>query len=390
MNRTWQNLVAVMRRELRIMRNRPVYLLGSVVTVAVCAVFFLTFFQKGLPSDLPIAVVDQDHTYVSRAFARHLDASQLGKVIKYETFEQAREDLQKGKLTAICVIQKNFFSDVLSFKRPEFDFYLNGLYFVGGALAYKDLLMMINLANGAVHREILRAKGYKESDIRNLLQPIKVEEHQIGNQYTNYGFYLTNVFLPGILEMCVIIIIIYSLGAELKYGTSRHLLKTSGNSIVNAILGKMIVYTVLFSVIGLILILLLYDWMHFPIAGSIWNMFLAILLLVLASEAIGVLIIGALPIPRLALSVGALYSVLGFSLAGFTLPIEVMPPYIQGLASAYPLRHYYLFYCQEVVFGAGFIGWWPQVIHLLIFQFLPLPVLYRLKKVYVLQNFPKN
>ena len=30
----------------------------------------------------------------------------------------------------------------------------------------------------------------------------------------------------GVLEMAVIIILIYSLGAELKYGTSRHLLKT--------------------------------------------------------------------------------------------------------------------------------------------------------------------
>lgn len=77
----WHNIGAVARRELRIMRNRPIYLLGSVVTVAFCAIFFLTFLKQGLPHDLPIGVVDMDNSSLSRNFARQLDATQLGKVI---------------------------------------------------------------------------------------------------------------------------------------------------------------------------------------------------------------------------------------------------------------------------------------------------------------------
>ncbi len=159
---------------------------------------------------------------------------------------------------------------------------------------------------------------------------------------------------------------------------------------LDALLGKLLTYTVLFSAIGLILIILLYHWMHFPIAGSIWNMFLAIVLLVLASEAIAIFIIGCLPVPRLALSVGALYSVLGFTLAGFTLPVEALPPFVQGLSAAFPLRHYYLFYCQEVIFGAGFAGWWKEVVWMLCFLFVPLAGLQRLTKAYIYQNFPKD
>ena len=224
----------------------------------------------------------------------------------------------------------------------------------------------------------------------NLIQPVNVDLHQIGNVTTNYSYYLTSVLLPGVLEMIVIIVLIYSLGAELKYGTSRHLLQTSGNSIVSALAGKLLVWTLTFSAIGLILILCLYDWMHFPLAGSIWNMFLGIVLLVFASEAIAIFIIEMLPVPRLALSIGALYSVLGFSLSGFTLPIEAMPPYIQGLAAAFPIRHYYQLYAQEAVFGTGFAGWWPQVVYLLIFLLIPLVGLTRLKKAYIHQNFPKD
>ncbi len=386
----WQRMIAVARRELRIIRQRPIYLLGSVGVVAFCAVFFLTFLRDGLPSDIPIGLVDYDYSSTSRNFSEQLDGTQLGKVVHYESFAAAREDMNRGKISAVCVIPKGMNDDIQSFRQPKITFYINGLYFVSGALAWKDLLTMVNLTNGAVQRQVFRMKGYNDSQIMGMIQPVNIDLHQIGNVTTNYSYYLSSVLLPGVLEMIVIIVLIYSLGAELKFGTSRHLLKTSGNSILDALNGKLLVWTLIFSAIGCTLIMVMYHQLHFPLAGSIWNMFLGILLLVLASEAVAVFIIEMLPIPRLALSIGALYSVLGFSLSGFTLPIEAMPPYIQGLAAAFPLRHYYQFYVQETIFGSGFAGWWQQVVYLLLFFFIPLIGLGRLKKAYILQNFPKD
>lgn len=386
----WQRIIAVARRELRIIRQRPIYLLGSVGVIAFCAIFFLTFLKDGLPSDVPIGLVDYDYSSTSRNFCQQLDATQLGKVVHYDSFAAAREDMNRGKIAAVCVVPVGMNDDIQANRQPKITFYVNGLYFVSGALAWKDLLQMVNLTNGAVQRQAFRARGYNDSQIMGMIRPVDVDVHQIGNVGTNYNYYLSSVLLPGVLEMIVIIVLIYSLGAELKYGTSRHLLQTSGNSIVTALAGKLLVWTLTFSAIGLILILLLFHRLHFPLAGFIWNMFLGIFLMIFASEAIAIFILEMLPVPRLALSIGALYSVLGFSLSGFTLPIEAMPPYIQGLAAAFPLRHYYLFYVQEAIFGAGFAGWWKQVIYLLIFILLPLIGLVRLKKAYIHQNFPKD
>ena len=386
----WQRIIAVARRELRIIRQRPIYLLGSVGVIAFCAIFFLTFLKDGLPSDVPIGLVDYDYSSTSRNFCQQLDATQLGKVVHYDSFAAAREDMNRGKIAAVCVVPVGMNDDIQANRQPKITFYVNGLYFVSGALAWKDLLQMVNLTNGAVQRQAFMARGYNDSQIMGMISPVDVDVHQIGNVGTNYNYYLSSVLLPGVLEMIVIIVLIYSLGAELKYGTSRHLLQTSGNSIVTALAGKLLVWTLTFSAIGLILILLLFHRLHFPLAGSIWNMFLGIFLMIFASEAIAIFILEMLPVPRLALSIGALYSVLGFSLSGFTLPIEAMPPYIQGLAAAFPLRHYYLFYVQEAIFGAGFAGWWKQVIYLLIFILLPLIGLVRLKKAYIHQNFPND
>jgi ABC-2 type transport system permease protein len=298
--------------------------------------------------------------------------------------------METGRITSYVVIPEGFNADLQSQRQPHIGYYVNSLYFVGGALAWKDIVTMVNLTGGAVQREVLRMKGLNEREIMAQIQPIVLDQHQIGNPATNYGIYINGVLLPGILEMIVILITIYTLGAELKYGTSRHLLEAAGGSFEKALLGKMIPYAVIFTVLGVGLELVLFHWLQYPLAGSIWWMFLDILLLVSASEALAVFIVGLFPVLRLAISIGAIVSVLGFSLAGFTLPVEVMPPYLQGFSAIFPLRHYYLFHVQETIWGSGFAGWWQEAVHLLLFLFLPPFVMRRLHSAYIKQDYEKD
>lgn len=385
-----RNLLSVIRRELVIIRKRPVYILASVGVLAVNIVFYLTLMQDGLPHDLPIGLVDEDRSSTSRSFARQLDATQLGEVVYYDDFHRAARDMETGKITSFVVIPEGFNADIQAQRQPHIGYYVNSLYFVGGALAYKDILTMVNLTNGAVQRQVLRMKGMNEREIRAQIQPILLDQHQIGNPATNYGVYLNGVILPGVLEMIVILITIYAIGSELKYGTSRHLIKTAGGSFEKALLGKMVPYTVIFTLLGVLLELLLFHWLKYPLKGSLWWMFLDMLLLVMASEALGIFIIGLFPVLRLAISVGAIISVLGFSLAGFSLPVESMPPYIQGFSIIFPLRHYYLFHVQETLWGSGFPGWWQEVVHLMLFLLLPPIFMNRLHKAYLYQDYERN
>ena len=159
----FHNIMAVVRRELRLMRRRPIYLLASLGVMAFCTVFFLTFLKEGMPQKLPIGVVDKDNSSLSRNLVRQLDATQLGEVVSFGSYQEAREALQKGRINAFCMIPEGTYSDVLAGRQPTFTFYVNSLYFVGGALAYKDLLTMVNLFSGAVQREALRATGMNDA-----------------------------------------------------------------------------------------------------------------------------------------------------------------------------------------------------------------------------------
>lgn len=380
----------IIQRELNLWKRRPVYVLAPLAAMLFCGLFFLTFFGQGSVHELPIAVVDNDNSSLTRNFVRQLDATELGKVVRFDDYAQAREAMQDGKVTAICVLPENMYSDVLAGRKPAASFYLNTMYYVGGMMSYKNLLTMFNLSIGAVQRETMRAMGMDEDAIMATIQPILTDIHQIGNPTTDYNAYLSNILLPGLLELLTIIVVAYALGTEMKYNTSRELLDMSSGSMARLLAAKLTPYTVMFSALGCILVTVLYGLMNFPLAGSIWAMMLNIVLMVLASEAFAVCIVALLPVCRLAVCISAFLGILAFSLSGFTVPLEQMPAFFRGMAEMFPLRPYYNFYIQETIFASGFEGWWPEVIHYLIFLLAPLPLLPRLKEAYKYNNYSKD
>lgn len=376
-----------MRREFGIIRRKPVFLLGSVGVMAVCCLFYLTFFKAGLPENLPVGVLDLDNSSLSRNFCRQLDATQMGKVIKYEDFTTARDAMQTGEITSLCVIPQGMSEEVNANRRPVFTYYVNTLYLIGGALSYKNILTMVTLTGGAVQREVLRAKGYSEDAIMGLIQPIVVDEHKIGNATTNYGVYLNNIILPGLLALSIVFVLIYALGSELRYGTSKELMETADGSMAAALIGKLLPYTLIYLVLGLGLDLLLFGVCRYPLNGSILNMMLAMVVFILANEAVAVTLVGLLPTLRYSLSIAALFAILGFSFSGFTFPVEAMPVAFQGVSCLFPLRFYYLLYVQEAMFGVGFAGWWQYIVFMLLFLVGPFCVCGRLKRAWLNQNY---
>lgn len=104
-------------------------------------------------------------------------------------------------------------------------------------------------------------------------------------------------------------------------------------------------------------------------------MLLSGLLLVLASQAVGLFFFGLFGTLRLALSAASLWGVLSFSISGFTFPVMAMHPTLQALSVLFPLRHYFLLYANLALNGYPLIYAWHAVVALLIFMLLPFFVL---------------
>ena len=381
--------IKTFKRELKRIGSRPIYFLGTVGVMFFCYIFFLTFMKEGQPIRMPIAVVDFDNSSLSRQFLRNLDATQQAEIVTHlNSYTEARKEMQKGNIYAFVVIKDNFEAEVMANRRPKMTFYVNDAYLVAGSLLLKDITYMSELTAGAMKQKVLKAKGMEDSRIMGIIQPISLDTHLIGNPWANYGVYLLNVLLPGVLQIMILMLTVFAIGVELKEKTSRLWLRTADNSMFAALMGKLMPYTIIFTILGIIGNMLLYWYMGYPMNSHIGWMFLTTFLYVMAYQAVGTLIIGITPVLRDGVTLAAFYGLLGFTYAGFTFPIEQLPYIAQIFSELFPIRYYFKIYVNQALNGLS-IGYSVDcLIALLAFTVLPLFVYIRLKKAAIYQNYP--
>lgn len=371
----------VMCRECRRMVSRPLYLFCMVIAPLLTYALFTTMMGSGLPTDIPVGVVDQDNTSTSRMVVRNLDAFQQTAVVAhYPDFHAARVALQRGDIYGFFYIPGGTTDKAIGGRQPRVSFYTNNTYLIAGSLLFRDMKTMSELASGAVARETLYAKGYTEAQAMAILQPIIIDTHALNNPWLNYSVYLCNTLLPGVLMLLIFMVTAYSIAVEIKDGTARDLLHSNGDSIYVVLTGKLLPQTIVFFIMAIAYNVYLYGYLHFPCNSGIGPMLLASFLFVLASQAMGIFMVGVFPTLRLSLSFASLWGVISFSISGFTFPVMAMHPMLQALTNLFPLRHYFLIYVDQALNGYAMIYSWRSYVALLLFVLLPFLIIRRLKK----------
>ena len=382
-------ILNVMLRERDIMSSRPIYLYGTVLVLAFCAIFFVSLMYQGLPQRVPVGVVDNDDSYLSRTAIKQIEAMQGIEIAKrYNSYHEARLDMQRGKIYGFIEFPQDLYVNTVNGLRPTVPVYYTEAYMIPGTLAYRNFLQIANVLNAGVRRTTMRAKGVPEADIMPSLQPITIDTHSICNPWTSYSIYLISIIWPGILSLCIIVMTVFTIGFELKQKTTPYLLEKAGGSIVNALIGKLLPYFLIYLLMGLSFVILAYKIFGFPLLGPAWVMIINITMLILASHAVGLFFIGLFPVLRDALSAASLYSVVALSMCGMTFPVEMMIPPMQGFAQLFPLRQYYLIYVKWAMLDSGVGNVWVNMLGMCIFFFLPFLILKRLKEAMVNLNYP--
>ena len=382
-------ILNVMLRERDIMSSRPLYLYGTVLVLAFCAIFFVSLMYQGLPQRVPVGVVDNDNSYLSRTAIKQIEAMQGIEIARrYNSYHEARLDMQRGKIYGFIEFPQDLYVNTVNGLRPTVPVYYTEAYMIPGTLAYRNFLQIANVLNAGVRRTTMRAKGVPEADIMPSLQPITIDTHSICNPWTSYSIYLISIIWPGILSLCIIVMTVFTIGFELKQKTTPDLLEKAGGSIVNALIGKLLPYFLIYLLMGLSFVILAYKIFGFPLLGPAWVMIINITMLILASHAVGLFFIGLFPVLRDALSAASLYSVIALSMCGMTFPVEMMIPPMQGFAQLFPLRQYYLIYVKWAMLDSGVGNVWINMLGMCIFFFLPFLILKRLKEAMVNLNYP--
>jgi ABC-2 type transport system permease protein len=224
------------------------------------------------------------------------------------------------------------------------------------------------------------ARGQSADEAMAQLQPITVDAYMLSNPWANYSVYLSTTLLPNMLQVFILLLTVYCICIELKQKTSQEWMATAGGSITKALIGKLLPYTITFSLLGIMGNIILFGWLDFPIQTNIFSMLTASVLYVLAYQGWGVLIAGLIQRMSSCITVASLLGALALTLSGLTFPIMAMPSFATGWSHLLPIRHYLVIYTNQALNGFGFANCWTSYLALIFFALLPLTVGKRLKK----------
>jgi len=344
--------------------------------------YFFILLDKGVATDIPIAVFDQDNSTLSRQAARMIDAAPAPKVAYYVSDMLEGERLMKeGKIDAVVHFPKHLERDILSTKQVKVMAYINGANVTKNGLLDKDIRMTMYTFSSGVEIQTLIKKGFSEKQAYDLMMPVYLEKHVLFNPYINYGYYLLPLFLSMMLLIFILMSTIFTIGVELKNGTAGEWLETGGGDIFASYLGKILPYTLIFTILTLFIDTVMFQLLGVPMNGNKGMVLLSSLFFVMAYQSIGVLIIGLLGNLRLGLSIGGGYSVLAFTFCGMTFPAMAMSPVIQTLGYLFPLTFHMNLFVNQAMRGAPELWSLPDLLALLLFMILPLFVLPRLRRM---------
>lgn len=370
------------KREVGKLTERYIYIFAMIVIPISVMLIITSLMSDGLPLHIPTAIVDMDNTVETRAIVRNLQSSQeIDITHKLNTYSEAIEAMRRGEIYGFFVIPHDFTRNAMAGKDAQISYYTNNTFYIPGSLLYKSLKTTSTLTSAAIVRTYLVNAGATDLQVQALLQPVRLQTNALGNPWMNYSIYIANSFVPCALALMIMLVAAFSIATEEKRGTSRQWLQTAGGSMLIALLGKLLPQTLVFSAVGVFMQSYMYGFLHYPLNCNPWVMVLAMVLFVMANQALAVFFCGILNNLRLSLSISSLIGVLSFSVCAFSFPLEQMYGSIAIFSYILPSRYFFLIYVDQALNGIPLYYSKLYFVALLVFLLLPFTVMGRLRKM---------
>ena len=383
-----RNTWAVLQRELVRMTHQPMYLTLMLVLPLLSFAFFALLFNQGVARNIPIAILDEDHTTLSRKVAQMIDDTPTAMVAyDIQDIDEGERLMREGRVMAIVQIPAFFEKCILSNTQTHIENYVSGTNITVNGLLSKDIQTAVTTFSAGIQLQLLTKQGLTERQAMAQLMPVRFDRHVLFNPYINYGYYLAPSFLPMMLLIFVVLTTVFSIGTELKNSTAREWLRTADDSMGAALLGKTLPVTVGMFLLSLAMFVIIFKVVGTPLNGSLAIILTGTLLFIMSYQAISVLIVSLLANLRLSLSIGGGYSVLAFTFSGLTFPIMAMWEPMQWLSRLFPFTYYTDLFVDQMLRGAPVVCSLPDLGWMSLFVVLPLLCLPRLKRVCTEQKF---
>ena len=344
-------LCAARREAERLVSSRYALVLLVVLPLAGIALVAAIFWKR-LPSDLPVAVVDADRSVLSRRLVRMLDATKSMRATgPFATPAEALDEVLSGRAYAVLMIPEHLERDVKRGSAPKVGLHYNALTMIPGSILKRDVKSVVGTLSAGVEIQARRALGEPPDVAAVRFEPVRSLRGALFNPGLDYLAFLVPALVATLLSVFVLVGAVHSLGVELRDGTAGEWL-AAGGSPARAVAGTLLPQTLHFTALGLVATAGEFRLLDIPLRGSPPLVALATVLLVLACQAMGLLIVALAANLRLASSAAAFYAGPAFAFTGISFPTFGMPLAAKAWGALLPLTHYLELLLSQALRGA--------------------------------------
>lgn len=374
-----KRVLAVAQKEWReILRDR-IYLMLAFVMPAV----LMVVYGYGMSQDVEnvtLAIVDEDHTPMSRDYAQHFAASRHFAFQGYlGAAREADALLADGRLRVVIVIPSQFERQLLAGRKAVVQTIVDGSFTTIARTVQAYVNAISGAADAGLKLRVLSARqGLSPARAAALIQPVQLQVRYLYNQEVRSVWAIAPSLIMFTLMLVVPLLTSLSVVREKESGAIYNVY-ASTISRGEFIAGKLLPAIAISAVNAVLLWLIATQYFGAPFKGELALFGLATLLFIVGASGLGLLVSFLVRTQTAAIIVTAvLTTLLAMQFSGLLTPVSSMTGAAYWIAQASPTSYYENVILGTFMKGTGFAVLWPDLLFLAGFGVLTLALAHRL------------
>ncbi|MEM5373016.1 ABC transporter permease [Paraburkholderia azotifigens] len=345
----FRNVARLAQKEIFSLFGDPT-LMALIAFAFTFAVYSVAKGIKAEVSNASVAIVDADHSELSRRLRAAVQAPYFKPPVSVDR-RDIDAALDHGTYIFAIEIPPRFEADVLAGRAPSVQVLVDATAMTQAGLGTTYLQQIFVTETLA----FLRARD-AEAQL-----PARAVVHVLFNPNTESYWFTSTMQIVVNITVLSIILVGAAVIREREHGTIEHLLVMPVRASEIAVAKILANGVVIFVVSLLSLVLVVNQWLHVPLQGSIGLFAISTALYLFSVTALGMWLATLAPaMPQFGLLAVPTYAV-AYLLSGAATPVQSMPIAMQPLVKLLPTTQF-VSLTQAILFrGAGFDIVWPQI-----------------------------
>lgn len=338
----WQQMLSVMRNEFRTIFTDAGVVLILVLALIIYATVYSMAYGAQVLRNVPIGVVDECRTPTSRSLIETFNAGPNTYVAYNPTsMEEAKDLFFKRKIYGVVYIPSDYEEKLLGGLQANVAIYADASYFLMYRQVFQEVVTSIGATGAMVEFQRLIAKGANLPQAQATTQPVIYQSHNLFNPYLGYGTFVMPAIIMVIIQQTMLIGIGMIGGTWREFGLYRKLCPPDRKrmSTLPIVLGKALVYGMIYSVTTFYILGLHYRLFHYPMNGATGTIVVFMLAYMAACIALGIAISTLFRYRENSLLLLLWTSIPLLMLSGVSYPREGIPDWLFNLGQIFPSSH---------------------------------------------------